>query len=84
MNNMRVYFEIYEGNLEDLNLGYKEVSFNIIFDVNMGYNLYHKVQMILVGHKNSTPSYHTYSSVISRESVRIALKTAALNGLKFI
>ena len=37
------------------------------------------------GHKHrDVPSYHTYSSVVSRDSVRIMLTIAALNGLKVL
>ena len=33
---MRIYFEIYEDNVDDLTPGYQEVSCHIIFDVKMG------------------------------------------------
>ena len=39
---MRIDFGIYEVNVEDLPLGYQEVSFHIIFDINMGDNLHCK------------------------------------------
>ena len=38
MENVRIDFELYEGNVEDLPTGYQEVSCHIIFDVNMGEN----------------------------------------------
>ena len=38
--------------------------------------------MVAGGHTTTTPSSITYSSVVSRDSVRIALTIAALNGLK--
>ena len=40
--------------------------------------------MVAGGHKTSTPSSLTYSSVVSRDSVRVALTVAALNGLKVL
>ena len=42
MENVRISFELYEGNMEDLPTGYQEVSCHIVFDVNMGDNLRHK------------------------------------------
>ena len=40
--------------------------------------------MVAGGHTTTTPSSITYSSVVSRDSVRIALTIAALNGLKVL
>jgi hypothetical protein len=41
-----------------------------------------KARWVLGGHKLSTPQGSTYASVVSRESVRIALTYAAQNGLE--
>ena len=38
MKNVRIAFELYEGNVEDLTPGYQELSCHIIFNVNMGDN----------------------------------------------
>ena len=38
MKNVRLAFEIYEGNVKDIPHRYQEVSCHIIFDVKMGYN----------------------------------------------
>ena len=38
MGKVRIAFDIYEGNMEELPLGYHEVSCHIIFDVKMGDN----------------------------------------------
>ena len=84
MKNVIIAFELYEGNVEDLPPRYQEVNCHIIFDANMGENLYRKYRMLSGGHKTTTPSSLTYYSVVSRDSVRIALKSAALNGLKVI
>ena len=59
MKNVRIDFELYEGNVEDLPTGYQEVSCHIIFDVNMGMNIRGKSQMVAGGHKNTTPSFLT-------------------------
>ena len=79
MKNVRIAFEIYEVNVEDLNPVYQEVSCNIIFDVNMGENFRHKSLTVAVGNNNTTPSTLNYLSVLSWDSVRIALTIYALN-----
>ena len=60
MKNLRVDFEIYEGNLEDLTPGYQEVSFHIIFDVKMGDDFHSKYLMLAGYNRTTTPSYLTY------------------------
>ena len=42
MKHVRIYFELYEGNVEDFPPGYQEVSCHIISDVKMGENFRHK------------------------------------------
>jgi hypothetical protein len=44
--------------------------------------LIRKARWILDGHKLPTPEGSTYAGVVSRESMRISLTYAALNGLK--
>ena len=53
----------------------------MIFDVKMGENFRRKARMVAGGHQTTTPNTLTYASVVSRDSVRIALTLAALNGL---
>ena len=50
----------------------------------MGENFRRKARMVAGGHTTTTPSSITYSSVVSRDSVRIALTISALNGLKVL
>ena len=52
----------------------------MIFDVKMN-GLARKAQLVAGGHTTDTPSSITYSSVVSRDSVRIAFLMAALNDL---
>ena len=47
----------------------------------MGKNFRRKAQFVADEHKTKTPAAMTYSSVMSRDSVRIVLKKAALHGL---
>ena len=80
MKNVRIAFKVYEGNVSDL-VGYQEIGCHLVFDVKMGENFRRKARLVAGGHKTSTPTSLTYSSVVSRDSVRIALTLAALNGL---
>jgi hypothetical protein len=50
-------------------------------DVKMGKNFRRKARFVADGHKTKTPAAMTYSSVVSRDLVRIALTIAALNDL---
>ena len=53
----------------------------MIFDIKMGENFRHKAWMVAGGHTTESPSSITYSSVVFRYIVRIALTIAALNNL---
>ena len=44
-------------------------------------SLERKARWVKDGHKTRNPDNCTYAGVVSRESVRIALTTAALNGM---
>lgn len=83
MKNVRPAFEVWEGSKEDISPGYQEIKCHLIFDVKMGENFRRKARFVAGGHTTETPdSLITYSSVVSRDSVRIALTIAGLNGLK--
>jgi hypothetical protein len=56
----------------------------MIFDVKMGKNSRRKARFVADGHKTKTPTAMTYSSVVSRDSVGIALTIAALNDLNIM
>ena len=56
----------------------------MIFDVKLGENFRRKARLVAGGHTTDPPSSITYSSVVSRESVRIALTVAALNNLDIL
>jgi hypothetical protein len=56
----------------------------MIFDVKMGENFRRKARFVADGHKTKTPAAMCYSSVVSRDSVRIALTIAALNDLDIL
>ena len=81
MDNVRVAFQLYENDPKSL-LGYQEVQCHLIFDVKLGENFRRKARLVCQGNRTETPSSVTYSSVVSRDSVRICLTIAALNDLQ--
>ena len=80
MTAIRGAVEEYEGDIRDL-IGYQLITGHIVFDVKLGENFRRKARFCADGHKTKTPASVTYSSVVSRDSVRIMLLIAALNGL---
>ena len=63
-------------------IGYQHIRCHWIFDIKM--DLTRKARFVAGGHMTTTPSSLTYASVVSRESVRIALTAAALNELDIL
>jgi hypothetical protein len=59
--------------------GYKRIPGHVIWDVKMDFT--RKARYVAGGHRTNPPKSLTYSSVVSRESVRIAVTVAALNGM---
>jgi hypothetical protein len=84
MKNVRPAFEEWGKPLTDMPIGYQEVRCHLIFDVKMGENFRRKARFVAGGHTTDVPSTLTYASVVSRDSVRIALTIAALNDLKIM
>ena len=60
-------------------IGYTEITCHMVFDVKMDFT--RKARFVAGGHLTDAPETVTYSSVVSRDSVRIALLAAELNGL---
>jgi hypothetical protein len=58
------------------------VPCHMIFDVKL--DLTRKAHYVAGGHWTDTPSHLTYSSVVTRESVRIAFLIAALNDIEIL
>ena len=59
--------------------GYQEIKCHLVFDINMDFM--RKARFVAGGHITDPPASTTYTSVVSRETVRIALLLAALNDL---
>ena len=60
-------------------IGYQEIKCHVIFDVKMDFT--RKARFVAGGHMTETPESLTYSSVVSRDSIRIAFLIAGLNDL---
>ena len=81
MKNVRIAFEEFEGDVSVIPPGYQENRCHMIFDIKMGENFRRKARMVADGCWTDTPAALTYSSVVLRDSVWIALTIAALNDL---
>ena len=72
MNKVRIAFELYEDSITSL-IGYKQLHIHMIFDIRMGENFRRKARLVADGHRTIVPASSTYSTVVSRDSVRICL-----------
>ena len=87
ITNVRIEFEKLEGIIPDdmrkgeINPGYEHVNVRMVFDINMDGKFNRKARLVTNGHITVPPSPVTYSSVVSRESVRIEFILAYLNDL---
>ena len=78
MGNLKVAFDILcKGQAPPP--GYNKASGHLVFDVRM--TLERKARWVKDGHRTPEPEQSTFAGVVSRESIRIALTYAALNGL---
>jgi Reverse transcriptase (RNA-dependent DNA polymerase) len=78
--NVRVAFEKFKGTSKELPPGYQQIKCHMIFDVKLGENFRRKAR----GQMTNPPASITYSSVVSRESVRIMRLVAALNDIEIL
>ena len=76
--NNSIAFQILEDR-EETPVGWTQTSGHWVFDVPMDFS--RKARWVKDGHKTPDPEFSSYAGVVSRESVRIALTYAALNGL---
>ena len=81
MKNMRIAFEIQEDPDWKPPPGYQFVKCHMVFDIKME-NFRRKARLVTGGHVTDVPPAITYSSVVARDTVRIALTLAALNDLE--
>ena len=87
MTNVRILFEKLQGFTPDemrkgnIKFGYEHVNMHMVFDINMYGKFTRKARLVANGHTTEIPSSITYSSFVSRESVRIVFLLASLNDL---
>ena len=82
MKNVRPAFEVFEGKQHDIPPGLQQIHCHMIFDVKVGENFHWKAWCVAGGHTTETPASLTYSSVVSHNTIHIALTIAALNNLQ--
>ena len=81
MENLKIAFQIkLEG--ERPTDGYWYVNFCVVFDIKME-DYGRKACLVVGGHMTNTLDVITYSSVVTRETVCIALTMVALHDLEF-
>ena len=80
MANVRIAFE----EQDSIPVGYERIGVHLVFDVKLGENYRRKARLVAEGHRTRSPASITYSSVVSRDSVRIGFLIAALNDLDIL
>jgi hypothetical protein len=80
MKDVRVAFNILPDG-QSAPIGYQKLPCHMTFDVKMQ-DFCRKARLIAGGHRTKAPATITYASVVSRETVCIALLMAALNDLE--
>jgi hypothetical protein len=70
--------DVQSGKMKDM-IGFQEIGCHIVFDIKMVFT--RKARFCAGGHNTNTPVVMMYSSVVSRDSVRIGFMLAVLNGL---
>jgi hypothetical protein len=64
-------------------IGYQKIPCHTIFDVKME-TFRQKARLVAGGHRTKAPTTITYASVVSCETVHLALTIASLNDLKVL
>jgi hypothetical protein len=77
MKNILPAFEFRDDDV--MPLGFKKIDWHMVFDVKL--DLVRKARFVAGGHQTDPPKELVYSSVTSRDSVRLAFLIAALNDL---
>ena len=82
VNNVKIAFRPLTDE-ENLPVGSKLIPYHIIYDVK--FDLTRKARLVAGGHRNKkVPSHITFSTVASRDSIRIGFLLAALNGMNVL
>ena len=65
MQNVRLAFEVWEKDVDEIPIGYQKIRCHMIFDVKLSENFRRKVRFVAGGHTTEIPTSLTYSSVVS-------------------
>jgi hypothetical protein len=84
MLNVCPAFKKWEKNKTNLPVGYQKIKCHFVFDIKMGENFRRKARLVANGNETEAPPTLTYSSVVSQDSMRVALLIAALNDLNIL
>ena len=88
MANVCIEFEKLDGVTPDdtrkikISPTYEHVNVHMVFDIKMDGKFNRKERLVADGYTTALPSYITYSSVVSRERVRISFLLTSLNDLE--
>jgi hypothetical protein len=82
--NVRPAFEKWEKRENELPPGFQKTKCHFIFDIKMGENFRRKARLVANGNTTEPPAALTCSSVVLRDSVRIALMVTAFNELELL
>ena len=80
MKEIILALEEYNGDPKYL-IGYQEITCHMIFDIKLTKNFRRIARFVADGHKTETPASVTYSTVVTRDSVRLIFLLATLNDL---
>ena len=78
MKNVEIAFDFLDDGRE-VPIGFKSIECHLVYDVK--FDLTRKARYVGGGHRTKVPASMTYSSVVSRDSVRVMFLIAALNDL---
>ena len=84
MKNVKTAFELWEKPEGNIIPGYQEIKCHLIFNINMGKNFLRKARFFVGGHMTDTHTTLTYTYVVSRDLVCIALTIAYINVLEIL
>ena len=83
-NTVKPDLEVFGGAEIDLQILYQKIGCHAIWDVKLGKNFRRKAGFLAGGHTATTPMSFTYSSVVSRDLVSIALTSAVMKELDIL
>ena len=73
--------DVRQGKAKDM-IGFQEITCHMVFDIKADFT--RKARFVANGATTETPASVTYSSVASRDSIRLMFMIAALNGLEYL